>query len=1078
MLTKRLQSSRFRSAELQQVSQCRAAENSVDIGPLRLNLPQHLEGLSTCRPKRNSEDMKAVPAQSNVSSGQHQEFCLRSILDYSQLTDQHCGRGALRLKYRYRKAYTSLNLDIFGLGPTEVVLMAAAAAVLFGRRQSQYRAAAGHLRAQETPVHCLEMLSYNLYELLGSTKFKGVSLTLVRKFSSQILIALQYLASPAVDIVHCDLKPENIVCRIIDALGVYTGGPPGRQRGDEHHSEDRYLEFLDFIQYVAMYRYYSYVYLKRSMLVFNPEGRISAEAALRHPYITNDLPNTLHGSGLSQGSSYTYMNTSHVTGSTATIPAFPHDSTAPTSVDSSNLNNDASINNFLNNASVLNKSVSSSSSNPLKRNSDSQTKELKKTSSKYDVNNAGISSQQQQHISGDQLLDIVNTSDMSVDHMSDVFDMEYNDSAQEEGSDDNLEQSNSRARLYSPRHDDRTTRAVAGDGVTGSSAQVYLQGENASHDTFSDPSTHNNNDNISSTSDYSTIPPDISRRRCYSDQTAVSSSSSRDYNIGDVFKLSSYWPKSLFSARNSTAGNNSSSSSVQPSATQPGIVSRSLGENDPLNRNYLMNTNNDSDQISPLSHVLAEGHEITNTSTGTSGSVSENNDSMSLYQTNSNNDVSAADNNMIILDQTQVNDLISDGVNVFNNDYYYNDVNYYDPYILTAADGNALTGDTIKYTVDNDVLNESNITVNVYDTSYAASSSGKLTTTTTTLSDMKSSKETVSLGVPLVNRESTTLFDQLSNAYQEHVNQKIKECQVTVARLEKDFKNDIFGNPKITRFRLKPLNDVAEMDLKEYAGKHSTTTQVTDLFAARLVCNQENQNNPLQEALSKQEFVDKMLSFYENTDVKIKVYKKPKVIENRERNIYQLIINNHIKLQILTLEEYNFMEHGKSQYPAANIAADPAVQPMMNPMSAPASKELLVYEDHPIEPGCFVICVGWSIPCLWPGLCCAAIVSELATVKMQDGTGSPQIEQKMQHTFVLLLNSGECVTGLIKNFATVEEAEKQGHAIQKQLQKGRVEVLTAVPLHVISCRESVYDMNSGKMIRSEGVYKFLDDSQV
>ncbi|CAM6031308.1 unnamed protein product, partial [Sphagnum compactum] len=250
-----------------------------------------------------------------------------------------------------------------------------------------------------------EMLSYNLYELLSSTKFKGISLTLVRKFSSQILIALQYLASPAVDIVHCDLKPENIllrhpkhsavkiidfgssclrlapaytyiqsrfyrspeillgmpydqridmwslgcllaemhigqplfsgsdqedqVCRIIDVLGmpdaqfledapekneltdhsavyvlkrparkdmpkprslveilgVYMGGPPGRQRGDEHHSEERYLEFLDFIQ---------------SMLVFDPKGRISAEAALRHPYITNNLPNSLHGSGLSQ----------------------------------------------------------------------------------------------------------------------------------------------------------------------------------------------------------------------------------------------------------------------------------------------------------------------------------------------------------------------------------------------------------------------------------------------------------------------------------------------------------------------------------------------------------------------------------------------------------------------------------------------------------------------------------------------------------------------------------------------------------------------------------------------------------
>lgn len=58
-----------------------------------------------------------------------------------------------------------------------------------------------------------EMLSYNLYELLKNTRFKGVSLNLIRKFSKQILRSLAFLALPEVDIIHCDLKPENILLR-------------------------------------------------------------------------------------------------------------------------------------------------------------------------------------------------------------------------------------------------------------------------------------------------------------------------------------------------------------------------------------------------------------------------------------------------------------------------------------------------------------------------------------------------------------------------------------------------------------------------------------------------------------------------------------------------------------------------------------------------------------------------------------------------------------------------------------------------------------------------------------------------
>ena len=63
--------------------------------------------------------------------------------------------------------------------------------------------------------YCLvfEMLSFNLYDLLKHTGFRGVNMLLLRKFTYQLLLSLVYLAKPELDIIHCDLKPENILLR-------------------------------------------------------------------------------------------------------------------------------------------------------------------------------------------------------------------------------------------------------------------------------------------------------------------------------------------------------------------------------------------------------------------------------------------------------------------------------------------------------------------------------------------------------------------------------------------------------------------------------------------------------------------------------------------------------------------------------------------------------------------------------------------------------------------------------------------------------------------------------------------------
>ena len=56
-----------------------------------------------------------------------------------------------------------------------------------------------------------ELLSYNLYDLLRNTHFRGVSLNLTRKFASQLCVAMSFLSSSRLNIIHCDLKPENIL---------------------------------------------------------------------------------------------------------------------------------------------------------------------------------------------------------------------------------------------------------------------------------------------------------------------------------------------------------------------------------------------------------------------------------------------------------------------------------------------------------------------------------------------------------------------------------------------------------------------------------------------------------------------------------------------------------------------------------------------------------------------------------------------------------------------------------------------------------------------------------------------------
>lgn len=63
-----------------------------------------------------------------------------------------------------------------------------------------------------------EMLSINLYEFIKMNNFQGFSLNLIKRFAIQILIGLFFMKEH--NIVHCDMKPENILLRKINKSGI------------------------------------------------------------------------------------------------------------------------------------------------------------------------------------------------------------------------------------------------------------------------------------------------------------------------------------------------------------------------------------------------------------------------------------------------------------------------------------------------------------------------------------------------------------------------------------------------------------------------------------------------------------------------------------------------------------------------------------------------------------------------------------------------------------------------------------------------------------------------------------------
>lgn len=83
----------------------------------------------------------------------------------------------------------------------------------------------------------MELLSINLYELIKANGFVGFTTTLIRRFTSQMLLSLSLMRHHR--IVHCDLKPEVSIAvspveQVADQRAERSAQAPGEERHQGH----------------------------------------------------------------------------------------------------------------------------------------------------------------------------------------------------------------------------------------------------------------------------------------------------------------------------------------------------------------------------------------------------------------------------------------------------------------------------------------------------------------------------------------------------------------------------------------------------------------------------------------------------------------------------------------------------------------------------------------------------------------------------------------------------------------------------------------------------------------------------
>lgn len=83
-----------------------------------------------------------------------------------------------------------------------------------------------------------ELLSMSLLDLLTQNQFRGLPLTVVQRFTREILIALVVMEEA--NVIHCDLKPENILLVPPERTDLPCLSPNSQQKQQQPHESDNH----------------------------------------------------------------------------------------------------------------------------------------------------------------------------------------------------------------------------------------------------------------------------------------------------------------------------------------------------------------------------------------------------------------------------------------------------------------------------------------------------------------------------------------------------------------------------------------------------------------------------------------------------------------------------------------------------------------------------------------------------------------------------------------------------------------------------------------------------------------------
>lgn len=163
----------------------------------------------------------------------------------------------------------------------------------------------------------------------------------------------------------------------------------------------------------------------------------------------------------------------------------------------------------------------------------------------------------------------------------------------------------------------------------------------------------------------------------------------------------------------------------------------------------------------------------------------------------------------------------------------------------------------------------------------------------------------------------TVTLTEMSEEYQYDISTKMthgkKVAEDVYHSIRRLFRDEKF-NLSIS-FRAKSIERSIEKDLK-YKGIHAKTTQVKDLFAARLIANPDNPDDAEE---MKQHVLQRFNEeFYQHPDIKFDCESKTKYIEFRGQMVrvdpLYVTFNDHIELQVVTSEECNVLTQTHEEY--------------------------------------------------------------------------------------------------------------------------------------------------------------------